>query len=140
MPLTSDEDISALLRATKTIAVIGASNKPERASYGVMAAVQAHGFSVLPVNPGLAGGTIHGATVVADLAAIGEPVDMVDIFRNSEAAAEAVDQAIAAGAKSVWLQLGVVNEEAASRAEKAGLKVVMDRCLKIELGRLGVTA
>ena len=139
MPLTSNEDIEALLRATRTIAVIGASNKPERASYGVIAAVKSHGFRVLPVNPGLAGQEIHGATVFADLVTIGNPVDMVDIFRNSDAAGEAVDQAIAAGAKSVWMQLGVVNEAAAKRAEDAGLKVVMDRCLKLELARLGVS-
>ena len=138
MPLITDAEITVLLRDTRTIALVGASSRPDRASYGVMEFLLAKGYHVIPVNPVLAGETIHGERVVAMLSEIAEPVDMVDIFRNSEAASEAVDEAIAVGAKSVWMQLGVINETAAARAEAAGLKVVMDRCPKIEIGRLGL--
>ncbi len=138
MPLTTDDDIADLLAHTRTIAMIGASDRPDRASHGVMKFLQEHGYRVLPVNPQITGEHVHGEYVWRDLEQIGEPIDMVDIFRNSAAAGEAVDQAIAAGAKSVWMQLGVVNEEAAARAEAAGLKVVMDHCPKIEIARLNV--
>ena len=138
MPLTSDEDISALLRETRSIAIIGLSDRPDRPSYGVMQSLQAHGYRVLPVNPQIAGEHVHGEFVWDCLSNIGVPIDMVDIFRRSDAVDEAVDAAIAAGAKSVWMQLGVVNPAAAARAEAAGLKVVMDRCPAIELPRLGV--
>ncbi|WP_188056213.1 CoA-binding protein [Sphingosinithalassobacter sp. CS137] len=140
MPLTRDEDIKALLERTRTIAMIGASDRPDRASYGVMAYLQSRGYRVIPVNPTITGEHVHGEFVFRDLSQIGEPIDMVDIFRNSEAAATAVDEAIAAGAKSVWMQLGVVNDAAAAVAEAAGLEVVMDRCPKIEIPRLGVAA
>jgi predicted CoA-binding protein len=138
MPLTNDADIRALLAETRTIALVGASDRPDRPSYRVMASLQAHGYRVIPVNPQITGEHIHGEFVFRDLAQLGDPIDMVDIFRNSAAAGDAVDQAIAAGAKSVWMQIGVVNHEAAARAEAAGLKVVMDRCPAIELPRLGV--
>ncbi len=138
MPLTTDDEIAALLGEVRTIAMIGASDRPERASYGVMKALQDHGYRVLPVNPSITGEHIHGEFVWRELAEIGEPIDMVDIFRRSADAGDAVDQAIAAGAKAVWMQLGVVNEDAAARAETAGLQVVMDRCPKIELARLRV--
>ena len=138
MPLTRDEDIKTLLEETRTIAMIGASDRPDRPSYRVMAFLQAQGYRVIPVNPQITGEHIHGEFVFRELAQIGEPIDMVDIFRRPIAAGEAVDEAIASGAKSVWLQLGVINEEAAARAEAAGLKVVMDRCPKIEIPRLGV--
>jgi predicted CoA-binding protein len=138
MPLTNDADIKALLEQTRTIALVGASDRPDRPSYRVMATLQAHGYRVIPVNPQITGEHLHGEFVFRDLAQLGDPIDMVDIFRNSAAAGEAVDQAIAAGAKSVWMQLGVINQEAAARAEAAGLKVVMDRCPAIELPRLGV--
>ena len=138
MPLTRDEDIKALLESTRTIAMIGASDRPDRPSYGVMAFLQSRGYRVFPVNPQITGEHVHGEYVWRELSQIGEPIDLVDIFRRPQAAGEAVDEAIAAGAKAVWLQLGVLNEEAAARAEAAGLKVVMNRCPKIEIPRLGV--
>lgn len=138
MPLTRDEDIAKLLSETRTIALIGASDRPDRPSYEVMKFMQDHGYRVIPVNPQITGEHVHGEFVWRDLSQIGDPIDMVEIFRNSAAAGEAVDQAIAAGAKAVWMQLGVVNAEAAARAEAAGLKVVMDRCPMMEIPRLGV--
>ena len=138
MPLVHDDDIAQLLAETRTIALIGASDRPDRPSWGVMKFLQDHGYRVLPVNPQITGEHIHGEYVWRDLSQIGEPIDMVDIFRRPLAAGEAVDEAIAAGAKSVWLQIGVINEDAANRAEAAGLKVVMNRCPKIEIPRLGM--
>jgi len=138
MPLTRDEDIAELLTNARTVAVVGCSDRPDRPSYGVSAALQRHGYRMLPVNPQITGERIHGEFVWRDLGQIGVPIDIVDIFRRPMAAGEAVDEAIAAGAKAVWLQLGVVNEEAAARAEAAGLKVVMDHCIKIELMRLRI--
>lgn len=138
MPLTTDAEIKALLEETRTIALVGASDRPGRPSYGVMATLQAHGYRVTPVNPQITGEHVHGEFVFRDLHQLGDPIDMVDIFRRSEAAGDAVDEAIAIGAKSVWMQLGVVNEAAAARAEAAGLKVVMDRCPAIDIPRLGV--
>jgi predicted CoA-binding protein len=138
MPLTADADIKTLLEETRTIALVGASDRPDRPSYDVMRRLQDHGYRVIPVNPQITGEHIHGEFVFRELSQIGEPIDMVDIFRRSDAAGEAVDQAIAAGAKSVWLQLGVIDQLAAARAEAAGLKVVMDRCPAIDIPRLGV--
>lgn len=140
MPLTTDAQIAGLLAETRTIAMIGASDRPDRASYGVMKFLQDQGYRVIPVNPRITGEHVHGEFVWRELSQIGEPIDLVDIFRNSEDAGAAVDQAIAAGAKAVWMQLGVINEAAAARAEAAGLKVVMDRCPKIEIARLGLRA
>ena len=138
MPLTSDADITALLNGTRTIALIGASDRPDRPSYGVMKFLQDHGYRVIPVNPQITGEHVHGEYVWRELSQIGEPIDMVDIFRRPDAAGEAVDAAIAAGAKAVWMQLGVINEAAAARAEAAGLKVVMNRCPAIDIPRLGL--
>ncbi|MDY7522712.1 CoA-binding protein [Sphingomonas sp. 10B4] len=138
MPITSDSELRTLLEETRTIALVGASDRPDRASYRVMRTLQEHGYRVIPVNPQITGEHLHGEFVFRDLSQIGDPIDLVDIFRNSAAAGDAVDEAIAAGAKAVWMQLGVVNEAAAARAEAAGLKVVMDRCPAIELPRLGV--
>jgi predicted CoA-binding protein len=138
MPLTTDPEIHDLLAGTRTIAIIGASDRPDRPSWGVMRFLQEWGYRVIPVNPQITGEHVHGEYVWRELSQIGEPIDMVDIFRRPQAAGDAVDEAIAAGAKSVWLQIGVVNHEAAARAEAAGLQVVMDRCPKIELPRLRV--
>ncbi len=138
MPLTRDEDIRTLLEETRTIAMVGASDRPNRPSNGVMLLLQRHGYRVIPVNPQITGEHVHGEFVFRELGQIGVPIDMVDIFRKSEHAGEIVDAAIAAGAKSIWMQLDVVDEAAAARAEAAGLKVVMDRCPAIEIRRLGL--
>lgn len=138
MPLETDAEIAELLNETRVIAMVGASDRPDRASYGVMQFLQNQGYRVMPVNPQITGETVHGEFVWRELSEIGEQIDMVDIFRRPQAAGEAVDEAIKAGAKSVWMQLGVINEEAAARAEASGLKVVMDRCPKIEIARLGL--
>jgi predicted CoA-binding protein len=139
MPLTEDDDIAELLQSTRTIALVGASDRPSRPSNGVMRTLQMHGYRVFPVNPQITGEHLHGEFVWRELAQIGEPIDLVDIFRNSEKAGEAVDEAIAVGAKAVWMQLGVIDKAAAARAEAAGLKVVMDRCPAIEIPRLGLS-
>ena len=136
--LTRDEDIAELLINARTIAMVGASNRPDRPSYGVMRFLQEHGYRVLPVNPQITGEHVHGEYVWRELSQIGVPIDIVDIFRRPQAAGEAVDEAIRVGAKAVWMQIGVINVEAAERAEAAGLKVVMDRCPKIEIPRLGL--
>jgi predicted CoA-binding protein len=138
MPLTRDEDIAELLMNARTIAVVGASDRPNRPSYGVMKFLQDHGYRVLPVNPQITGEHVLGEFVWRELAQIGMPIDIVDIFRRPQAAGDAVGQAIFVGAKAVWMQIGVINEDAAARAEAAGLKVVMNRCPKIEIARLGL--
>jgi predicted CoA-binding protein len=138
MPLTRDEDIADLLRSARTIAMVGASDNPGRPSFGVMKFLQAHGYRVIPVNPRITGEHVHGEYVWRELSQIGEPIDVVDIFRRTEEVGPIVDQAIAVGAKAIWMQLGVENDAAAGRAEAAGLKVVMDRCPKIEFARLGL--
>lgn len=132
----SDDYIRDILRDTRTIAMVGASTNWNRPSYFVMKYMQAKGFRVIPVNPRAAGEDILGETVVASLADIDVPIDMVDIFRNSEAAGPVTDDAIAHGARVVWMQFTVRNDEAARRAEDAGLRVVMDRCPKVEYSRL----
>ena len=136
--LTADEDIAELLRNARTIALVGASDRPDRPSNRVMKFLRGQGYRVIPVNPQITGEHVHGEYVWRDLKQIGEPIDIVDIFRRPQAAGEAVDDAIAVGAKAVWMHLGVINEEAARRAEEAGLKVVMDRCPAIEIPRLGL--
>ena len=138
MPLTTDDEIRDLLSSIRTVALVGASDNPRRPSFGVMADLQSHGYRVLPINPRITGEHIHGEYVWRELTQIGEPIDMVDVFRRSEEVGAIVDEAIAVGAKAVWMQIGVVNEQAAAKAEAAGLKVVMDRCPKIELRRLNV--
>jgi predicted CoA-binding protein len=140
-PLTySNAELLAILRATRTIAMVGASPKWNRPSYFAMKYLQEKDYRVIPVNPGHAGKEILGEKVYASLADIPEQIDMVDIFRNAQAAGPIADEAIALaedkGIKVVWMQLGVINHEAAGRARAAGLTVVMDRCPKIEFGRL----
>jgi predicted CoA-binding protein len=131
-----DDYIRSLLTSYKTFAMVGASSNPVRPSYFVQKYLLAKGYRVIPVNPGQAGGEILGQKVYGTLQDIPEPVDVVDIFRNSEAALAITRDAIAIGAKVVWMQLTVRNDEAAALAEAAGLKVVMNRCPKIEFGRL----
>jgi predicted CoA-binding protein len=132
----SDDEIRDVLRDVRVIAMVGASPKWNRPSHFAMKYLQQKGFRVIPVNPANAGEIVLGEKVFARLADVPVPVDMVDVFRNAEAAGPITDEAIAMGAKVVWMQLGVVNEPAAERARRAGLRVVMDRCPKIEYGRL----
>lgn len=135
--MLDDDRIRDILTSVKTIALVGWSPKPDRPSHGVAAYLKRRGYRVIPVNPGQAGQTALGEVVRATLAEVG-PVDMVDIFRRSEAAGAVVDEAIAAGAKVVWMQIGVIDEAAAARARAAGLQVVMNRCPAIEIPRLGL--
>jgi predicted CoA-binding protein len=132
----ADAYIADILRSVKTIAVVGASPNQARPSYGVTRFLAAKGYDVVAINPGHAGGEIAGCPVYASLADVPRPIDMVDVFRNSDAAGAVVDEAIAVGAKVVWMQLGVRDDAAAARAEAAGLKVVMNRCPHIEWPRV----
>ncbi|MFW2403812.1 MAG: CoA-binding protein [Gammaproteobacteria bacterium] len=122
----------------RTIAVVGASDKQHRPVYRVMQFLQSKGYRCLPVNPRLAGSELLGETVSASLTDIEEPVDMVDVFRRAEDVPPIAEEAIAIGAKVLWMQLGIVNEAAAERARAAGLQVIMDRCPAIEIPRLGL--
>ena len=140
MPLTDDAAIRDLLTAARTVAVVGLSDSPDRPSWGVAKALVAHGYRMLPVNPKITGEHVHGEFVWRELAQIGEPIDIVDVFRRADEVDAVVEDAIRAGAKAVWLQQGIVNEAAAARAEAAGLAFVQDRCMKVELARLGVPA
>lgn len=133
----SDARIREVMTTTKRIAVVGASNKPERPSYGVMRFLLQQGFEVVPVNPGLAGKVLLGQLVVASLEEAGA-LDMVDLFRNAAEVGPPVADAIRLGAKTIWMQLDVVNTEVAETARQAGLTVVMDRCPAIEMPRLGL--
>ncbi|CAJ0994862.1 CoA-binding protein [Sodalis praecaptivus] len=134
----TDAEISDILQTVKTIALVGASDNPARPSHGVMAYLLAHGYQVYPVNPALAGKTLLGQTVYANLAAIPAKIDMVDVFRRADTVYDLTQEAIAIDADVLWLQLGIINEQAAVLAKNVGLKVVMDRCPKIEIPRLGL--
>lgn len=130
--------IRDILRGVKTIALVGASSNPVRPSYLVMQYLLGKGYEVIPVNPGLAGQMLHGQLVHRSLKDIPKPIDMVDIFRNSDAAGPIVDEALTLAQKPsvIWMQLTVRNDGAAARAEAAGLKVVMNRCPKMEYGKI----
>jgi len=132
----SDAYLRGILKDVHVIAMVGASPHWNRPSYFAMKYLQDKGYRVIPVNPRAKGEKILGEAVYGELSEIPEKVDMVDVFRNSEAAGPIVDQAIAIGAKVVWMQLGVRNEAAAAKAKAAGLQVVMNRCPKIEYSRL----
>jgi predicted CoA-binding protein len=132
----TDGYLRGVLRGVRTIAMVGASPNWNRPSYFVMKYLQAKGFRVIPVNPAAAGQTILGEAAYAGLAEIPDPVDMVDVFRAASAVPAILDDALRIGAKVLWLQIGVRHDESAARAEAAGLKVVMNRCPKIEYSRL----
>ena len=132
----SDAFITDVLADVKTVAIVGASTSWKRPSFFVMKYLQQKGYTVYPVNPRAVGETILGEEVYATLADLPETVDMVDVFRGGDAAAGVTDEAIAHGAKVVWMQLGVSNEAAAKTAHDGGLEVVMNRCMKIEYARL----
>lgn len=134
MTIESDAELKEIFQTSKTIAVVGCSPKPERAGHYVARFLQQQGFRVIPVNPGHK--ELIGERCYASLRDIPEKVDMVDCFRRPEEMMPVVEDAIAIGAKVIWMQLGVINEEAAARAEAAGLKVVMDRCPKIDYPNL----
>lgn len=129
---TRDSDVMAMRDGVKTIALLGASHKPERPSYRVMSFLLRRGYDVIPVNPGLTGQMLQGKLVFADLASVPVPVDMVDVFRQSSALQEIVDEVIAMNIPNLWTQLGVVDIALCSRARDAGIRVVMDRCPAIE--------
>ena len=136
--LTSDQEIRELLTAARTIAVVGISDDPERDSYMVAEILQRQGYRIIPVNPRLVNLNIQvlGEKAYATLRDVPEKIDIVDIFRRPETVMPVVEDAIAAGAGAVWMQLSIVNEEAAARAEAAGLNVVMNRCMAVEYRRL----
>lgn len=131
----ADDYLRGILDRVKTIAMVGASEKPSRPSHGVMRFLQGKGYRVIPVNPRATAPEILGEKVYKSLADIPGKVDMVDVFRRSEDTGPVVDDAIEKGARVVWMQLGVRNDEAARKAERAGLQVVMNRCPKIEYAR-----
>jgi uncharacterized protein len=130
----SESEIRQILETTETVAVVGLSDKPDRDSFKVAKYLQEHGFRIIPVNPTV--DQVLGEKSYASVTEIPEQVDVVDVFRKPEAVMPVVQEAIDAGARTLWLQLGVVNQEAADKAEAAGLQVVMDKCMKVEHGRL----
>lgn len=138
MPVENDQGLRDILTSVRTIALVGASEKTSRPSHEVMEYLQRQGYRIIPVNPRLAGKQVLGETVYADLASIPESVDMAELFLAPERTDALIDQAIAVNIPVLWLQIGVINEAGAERAEKAGLKVVMDRCPKREIPRLNI--
>lgn len=140
MSMTGDETLARILRECRTIAMVGASPKPGRASHGVMRYLKEQGYRVIPVNPAVAGDTLLGETAYASLADVPDEFELVDVFRKADAVAGVVDEVLALenrkALRVLWLQLGVIDRDAAARARDAGLEVVMDRCIRIEHGRL----
>ena len=140
MPIENDQGLRDILTGVRTIALVGASEKTNRPSHEVMEYLQRQGYRIIPVNPRLAGKQVLGETVYADLGSIPEPVDMAELFLAPERTDAVIDQAIAENIPVLWLQIGVINESGAKRAEQAGLKVVMDRCPKREIPRLNIAS
>lgn len=140
MPSNQPDQMRAILESVRTIALVGASEKTHRPSHEVMAFMQQQGYRMIPVNPRLAGQKVLGETVYADIASLPEPVDMVELFLAPERTDAVIDQAIALRIPVIWLQIGVINEAGAARAEAAGLTFVMDKCPKQEIPRLGIPA
>lgn len=138
MSRNNPEQLRRILETVRTIALVGASDKSNRPSHEVMAYLQGRGYRVIPVNPRLAGKTILGETVYADLASVATPVDMADLFLAPDRTDPVIDSAINQQIPVIWMQIGVINEEGASRAEEAGVTVVMDKCPKQEIPRLGI--
>lgn len=138
MPVEHPDQIRQILTDVRTIALVGASEKPQRPSHEVMAYLQGRGYRVIPVNPRLAGGTLLGETVYPDLASIPQPVDMAELFLAPERTDRVIDAAIAQNIPVIWMQIGVINHAGAGRAEAAGTRVVMDRCPKQDIPRLGI--
>ncbi|MDB5559703.1 MAG: CoA-binding protein [Enterovirga sp.] len=134
--LTTPAEIRDLLQGSRTIAIVGASTDPFRPSFGIARYLKDAGYRVIPVNPRHAGQTLHGKRILASLAEIAEPVDIVDVFRRPDAALGVAEEAIRLKARALWLQLGVTNEAAAQRAEEAGMAVVMNRCISVDHSRL----
>lgn len=130
----TDAELKKILDETKTIAIVGASGNPDKPSYGIMKTLLDAGYRVIPVNPKEK--EIHGVPAVASLAEIGEPVDVVDVFRKAEDTPAIADEAVAIGAKVLWLQLGISNDEAAAKARAGGLQVVMNTCIGATWKRL----
>ncbi len=128
MPIESDKELREILKSARTVASVGVSSNPDKPSYGIFQYLVEAGYHMIPVNPTTP--TILGMRTYPDVPSIPEKVDVVQVFRKPEDVPPVVEQAIQAGAKVVWMQEGIVNEEAAARAEKAGLKVVMDRCMR----------
>ena len=133
-----DDELRRILTAARTIAVVGASSRPERPSYGVFRRLQTAGYRVVPVNPFER--AVHGEKAYPTLADVPGPVDIVDVFRRAEETPAVADAAVAIHARVLWLQLGVVNEEAARRARAGGLTVVMDECIAVAVATLGIRA
>ncbi|KAF6580301.1 CoA-binding protein [Paenibacillus sp. EKM212P] len=128
----SREEIKSILEQVGNIAVVGLSDKSDRTSYMVSYAMQKRGYRIIPVNPAVAGQTILGETCYASLAEVPEPVELVNVFRRSEYCAEVAREAAAIGAKILWLQQGIISQEAADIAQEHGMTVIMDRCIKVE--------
>ncbi|KOS00521.1 MULTISPECIES: CoA-binding protein [Paenibacillus] len=128
----SREEIKSILEQVGNIAVVGLSDKSDRTSYMVSYAMQKRGYRIIPVNPAAAGQTILGETCYASLAEVPEPVELVNVFRRSEYCAEVASEAAAIGAKILWLQQGIISQEAADIAQEHGMTVIMDRCIKVE--------